>query len=54
MARLYRGMRQRPIYCNRTGRLGPDPERALGETMLSSLGRAVEHLKELLGADWEG
>ena len=33
------------------GRLGPEPEKALAETMLSSLRRAVEHLEDLLGAD---
>ena len=36
------------------GRLGPEPEKASAEAMLSSLGRAVEHLEGLLGADWEG
>jgi len=35
------------------GRLGSEPEKALAETMLSSLKRAVEHLEELLGADRE-
>jgi penicillin amidase len=35
------------------GRLGPEPEKALAEAMLSSLGRAVEHLEELLETDWE-
>ena len=38
----------------REGRFGPEPEKALAEGMLSSLGRAVEHLEGLLGADWEG
>jgi penicillin amidase len=36
------------------GRLGPEPEKALADTMLLSLGRAVEHLEGLLGTDWEG
>ena len=36
------------------GWLGPEPEKALGEMMLSSVGRAVEHLEELLGVEWEG
>ena len=35
------------------GRLGPKPEKAMEEALLSSLGRAVEHLEELLGADRE-
>jgi penicillin amidase len=38
------------------GRLGPEPKKALAEVMLSSLGRAVEHLEGLLGSDrdaWE-
>jgi penicillin amidase len=35
------------------GRLGSEPEKALSEAMLTSLGRAVEHLEELLGNDRE-
>ena len=35
------------------GRLGPEPEKVLAETMLSSLRRAVEHLERLLGTNWE-
>lgn len=36
------------------GRLGPEPDKALAEVMLWSLGRAIEHLEEILGTDWEG
>ena len=36
------------------GRLGPEPEKASAEAMLSSLGRVVEHLEGLLGTNWEG
>ena len=36
------------------GRLGARPEEARDEAMLSSLGKAVEHLERLLGPDTEG
>ncbi len=36
------------------GRLGLEPEKAVAEAMLSSLGRAVEHVEGLLGTDREG
>ncbi|QIN78472.1 penicillin acylase family protein [Rubrobacter marinus] len=36
------------------GRLGPEPEKTLVEIVVSSLGRAVEHLEGLLGSDRKG
>lgn len=36
------------------GRLGPEPEKTVAEVMLSSLGRAVEHLEGILGKELEG